>query len=183
MGVAARLLQPDITDANAVLPTLLMRELPAWLGALALAAVFSTEVDTSDAILFMVSTSASKDIYKRFVNPAASDAALLRVGRLTAVLGGTAGVVLAIWLPTVIGALTIFYSMLVVTLAVPIVGGLYAGRATEREALAAIVAGVLTLLVLEVALADTLPWLDPTLAGILAGAAAFVGAMVTRPRR
>jgi SSS family solute:Na+ symporter len=177
MGMAARLLQPDVTDANAVLPTLLMRELPAWLGALALAAVFSTEVDTSDAILFMVSTSASKDIYKRFVNPAASDAALLRVGRLTAVLGGTAGVILAIWLPTVIGALTIFYSMLVVTLAVPIVGGLYAGRATEREALAAIAAGALTLLLLEVALADALPWLDPTLGGIVAGAVAFVVAM------
>ena len=64
--------------------------LPPWLGAIALAAVFSTAVDTCDAILFMISTSASKDLYKRFINPAASDAVLLRVGRrITVVAGGS----------------------------------------------------------------------------------------------
>ena len=40
--------------------------------------------------------------------------------------GGIIGVLLSIWLQTVIGALTVFYSLLVVTLFVPIVGGLYA---------------------------------------------------------
>ena len=93
-----------------MLPTILAHQLPPWLGALALAAVFSTEVDTCDAILFMLSTSASKDVYKRFVNPQADDAALLRVGRLAAVAGGIVGVLLSIWLETVIGALTVFYS-------------------------------------------------------------------------
>ena len=68
-GMIARVAIPGITDANAVLPTVLTHELPPWLGAIALAAVFSTEVDTCDAILFMLSTSASKDLYKRFLNP------------------------------------------------------------------------------------------------------------------
>ena len=36
----------------------------------ALAAVFSAEVSTCDAILFMLSTSLSKDLYKRFLKPA-----------------------------------------------------------------------------------------------------------------
>jgi SSS family solute:Na+ symporter len=75
--------------------------------------VFSTEVDTCDAILFMLSTSASKDLYKRFLNPGASDAQLLRVGRAAAVAGGVVGVLLSIWLQTVIGAITVFYSLLV----------------------------------------------------------------------
>ena len=77
--MAARVALPGIDDPNAVLPTVLTQLLPPWLGALALAAVFSTEVDTCDAILFMLSTSASQDLYKRFINPAASDAQLLRV--------------------------------------------------------------------------------------------------------
>ena len=72
-GMAARVAHPGITDANLVLPTVLLEQLPAWLGALALAAVFSTEVDTCDAVLFMVSTTLSKDIYKRHINPEASD--------------------------------------------------------------------------------------------------------------
>ena len=124
-GMAARAAIPEtITDPNAVLPAFLMTQLPVWLGALALSAVFSTEVDTCDAILFMLSTSLSKDIYKRHINPAASDAQLLRVARLSAVACGAAGVVLSIVLATVIGALTIFYSVLIVSLFVPIVGGL-----------------------------------------------------------
>jgi SSS family solute:Na+ symporter len=178
MGMAARVLMPDIADPNAVLPTILAHQLPPWLGALALAAVFSTEVDTCDAILFMLSTSASKDVYKRFVNPQADDAALLRVGRLAAVAGGLVGVLLSIWLETVIGALTVFYSLLVVTLFVPIVGGLYAPRATEREALSAIAAGVLTLFVLRVGSSGSAPWLDPALGGIVAGAAIFFLVMI-----
>ena len=80
------LYQAYITDAdpNLVLPTFLATQLPVWLGALALAAVFSTEVDTCDAILFMISTSASKDLYKRHINPDASDGDLLRVARIAA---------------------------------------------------------------------------------------------------
>ena len=173
MGMTARVSMPEVTDPNAALPSLLTHGLPPWLGAVALAAVFSTEVDTCDAILFMLSTSASKDIYKRFFNPAASDRQLLRVGRRAAVVGGAVGVLLAIWLDTVIGALTVFYSLLVVTLFVPVLGGLYSARPSERDAVAAVAAGVLTLFVLRIGLSGVPAWLDPTLSGIVAGAAAF----------
>jgi solute:Na+ symporter, SSS family len=173
LGVLARASHAGITDPNAVLPTILTEGLPPWLGAFALAAVFSTEVDTCDAILFMLSTSASKDLYKRFINPEASDRQLLRVGRGTAVIGGTAGVVLAIWLDTVIGAVTVFYSLLVVTLLVPVLGGLFLRRPGTREALAAIVAGVATLFFGRFVLAGSIRWIDPTLIGILAAAGAY----------
>jgi SSS family solute:Na+ symporter len=181
LGMSARVLMPGVTDHNAVLPMLLAYHVPAWIGAFALAAVFSTEVDTSDAILFMLSTSFSQDVYRRFLNPHASDARLLMVGRVTAVAGGAAGILLSIWLQTVIGAITVFYSLLVVTLGVPIVGGLYSRRAVERDALAAIATGVVTLLVLfglRVGLADAPAWIDPTLGGIVAGALAYLASIV-----
>jgi SSS family solute:Na+ symporter len=121
----------------------------------------------------MISTSASQDVYKRFLHPEASDAQLLRVARLTAATGGAIGVVLAIVLQSVIGALTIFYSLLVVTLFVPIVGGLYVRSARSDAALAAIACGVVTLLVVRLSLISSYPWLDPTLAGLVAAAAVF----------
>jgi solute:Na+ symporter, SSS family len=172
-GMIGRAAGIEVADPNAVLPTVLTRQLPPWLGALALAAVFSTEVDTCDAILFMISTSASKDLYKRFIAPGASDAQLLRVARLSAFGGGLAGVIMAVWLQTVIGALTIFYSLLVVTLFVPILGGLYLPGARERDALAAIAIGVLTLFTVRLGLAGAYAWLDPTLAGVSAAAITF----------
>jgi SSS family solute:Na+ symporter len=176
-GMIGRAAIPGIADTNAVLPTVLTQLLPAWLGALALAAVFSTEVDTSDAILFMISTSASQDLYKRFVHPAASDQQLLRVVRATAIVGGAAGVILSIVLETVIGALVIFYSLLVVTLFVPILGGLYTRRAGSRAAIASVAAGVLTLFFVHFLLAGRYPWLNPTLVSLIAAAIVFVALM------
>ena len=179
-GMIARTTFPGIEDNNAVLPTVLTQLLPAWLGALALAAVFSTEVDTSDAILFMISTSASQDLYRRFINPSASDRQMLRVGRATAIAGGIAGVTLSIVLETVIGALVIFYQLLVVTLFVPIVGGLFTRRARTREAIAAIATGVTTLFVIHLGFSRLYPWMDPTLTALLVAAAVFALLMLLR---
>ena len=88
---------------------------------------------------------------------------------MAAVAGGAAGVLLAMWLETVIGAITTFYSLLVVTLFVPILGGLYTRRAGELDALVAIIVGVTTPFALRVGLFGTPTWLDPTLCGIVRG--------------
>ena len=56
-----------------------------------------------------------------------------------------------------IGAITAFYSLLVVTLFVPVIGGLYIRRAGSPEAIAAIAAGVLTLPVVRFGVVGTLP--------------------------
>jgi SSS family solute:Na+ symporter len=181
LGMVARIMSPGITDPNAVLPTVLKEQLPSWIGALALSAIFSTEVDTCDAILFMISTSASQDLYKRFLAPQANDAQLLRVARMAAAGGGLVGVLLAIALETVIGALTIFYSLLVVTLFVPILGGLFLPRARSDAAFAAIATGVSTMFGVRYGLSDSPQWLDPTLAGLVVAAVAFVVVSLARP--
>ena len=174
LGMTARVLMPGISDPNAVLPTLLVREVPSWLGAIALAALFSTAVDTCDGILFMLSTSLTQDIYRRHLRPLASDAELLRVVRWIAVGGGIAGVLLSIYLATVIGALRVFYSVLGVSLFVPIVGGLASRGAGAAEALAAIASGITTLVVVGLSpIGRAYPWLDPTLAGIVMSGVAF----------
>jgi SSS family solute:Na+ symporter len=173
LGMAGRASLPEVNSPDLVLPMVLTRLLPAWLGALALAAVFSTEVDTCDAILFMISTSASKDLYQRYVKPSATDAELLRVARLSAVGGGVLGVILSIYLSTIVQAMTVFYSLLGVSLFVPVLGGLYSRRAGKAEALGAIAAGVVTLLVVRFGFAGRYPWMDPTLAGLIAAAVAF----------
>ena len=182
IGMTARVANLGLTDPNAVLPTALMTLLPAWIGAFALAAVFSTEVDTCDAVLFMLSTSLSQDLYKRHVNPGATDSQLLRVARVAAVAGGAGGVVMSVWLPTVIDGLSIFYSLLGVTLLVPVVGGLLLPKATSTEALAAVAAGVLTWLALRFLITGP-SWLDPTLFGLLAATAAFCVALSSRTAR
>jgi SSS family solute:Na+ symporter len=165
-----------------VLPTVLATQLPVFIGALGLAAVFSAEVSTCDAILFMLSTSLSKDLYKRFMNPEADDKRVLLVARLAAVAGGIGGVILAIQLQTVIGALGIFYSLLSVSLFVPVIGGLYTRRAGPAEALAAMAAGILTLLFVTYTTGGRgYGLLNPNLLGLGASALAFFLVMLSRP--
>jgi SSS family solute:Na+ symporter len=180
LGMAARVTHPGLTNPNIVLPTVLVEQLPPWFGALALAAVFSAEVSTCDAILFMLATSLSQDLYKRFLQPEADDREVLVVARLASLAGGVGGVVLALLLETVQSALAIFYALLGVSLLVPVVGGLYLRRAGAREALASIVAGNLTLLVARFALPPSLSWIDPTVAGLVASTAAFLLALAAR---
>ncbi len=183
-GLAARAAQLEIASPNLVLPTVLATQLPAFIGALALAAVFSAEVSTCDAILFMLSTSLSKDLYKRFVHPEADDRRVLLVARLAAVAGGVGGVVLAIQLETVIEALGIFYSLLSVSLFVPVIGGLVTRRAGAPEALASMAAGVGTLLFVTYSTGGRgYGLLNPNLLGLGAAALAFVVVMVAMAAR
>jgi SSS family solute:Na+ symporter len=140
--------------------------------------VVSAEISSADAILFMLSTSLSQDLYHRFVNPGASDRQVLKVARWAAVAGGTAGVALAIVSPSVIDALKFFYTVLSVSLFVPVVAGLYVRRVGTPEAAAAIAAGVTVLLVAQLTSGNA-GWagLTPPLLGLLAatGACAIVG--------
>ncbi len=184
LGMAARVVAPSIESPNLVLPTVLVEALPVWLGALSLAAVFSAEVSTCDAILFMLATSLSQDLYRQFLNPAADDRTVLRVARLAAVAGGTLGVVLAVQLPTVIGALSIFYTLLGVSLFVPVVAGLYLQRTGTAEAVAAVIGGVSFVLAVQISgEAGRAVWTNPNVGGLATAALASVVVMVLRRRR
>ena len=147
--MAARVNHPGLTDTNIVLPTVILNDLPVWFGVLGLAAIFSAEVNTRDTILFMLSTSISKDVYQRFVDRTASPDQVLRIARITAVTGGVIGMFMAIQLSTVADALRIFYSLVIATLFVPVVGGPIFKRAGASHALVAIACGIGTLLAVD----------------------------------
>ncbi len=184
LGMLARTFDPALADQEQALMLVLTAGLPALLGGLGLAAVFSAEISSADAILFMLATSLSKDLYKRFVRPTASDAQVLKVARAAALSGGALGVLLALVLPSVIGALSIFYALMAVCLFVPVVAGLYSRLPGVPEALAASGVGVITLISVELAdLSGSSPLLDPTLLGIGASAVAFVVVAAWRFRR
>ena len=143
LGMSARVLHPDLPARDLSLPYLFMHDLPFWVGGLGLAAVFSAEVSAADAVLFMLATSLSQDLYKRFINPAATDAQVLRVARGASVFGGGAAIVVAFFSKSVIDALSLFYTLLAVSFFVPVVAGLYSRRARAIDALAAVGGGVL----------------------------------------
>jgi SSS family solute:Na+ symporter len=182
LGMSARVHFPEIAGRDLVLPTVMLNELPVLFGALALAAVFSAEVSTCDTILFMLATSSSKDLYQRFVNPSATPDQVLRVARIAAVIGGIAGMILAVQFSTIADALRVFYSLLGASLLVPVAGALLVPGATARDAMAAIIGGVGTLLAFYLG-TDGRGWNDPSLWGLIGSATAFTASYLALSRK
>ena len=181
LGMIARVQYPGLEVPELALPTVLMQDLPVFPGSVALGALFVADISSADAILFMLATSLSQDLYRRFINPKASDERLLRVARWAAVGGGVSGVMLAIVLSSVVGALTIFYTLLVVSLFVPIVAGLYTKRAGTPEAFASIGAGIAVIVAVRLATDNAgFGFLTPNLLGLGAAAVGFIAVMIAR---
>jgi SSS family solute:Na+ symporter len=181
LGMIAHANHPSLPKRDLALPTLLMFDVPAWVGSLGLAALFSAEVSAADALLFMLATSLSRDLYRRFVNPDASDRRLLGVARLAAISGGAGAVLLALVSQTVVDALSIFYTLLSVSLFVPVLAGLYSKRAGVPEALAAMISGVAVVVGLQVANGGRPIWsLTPALLGLIAATLAYLVVRLVR---
>jgi len=177
LGMSMRVVQPGLDNPELALPRLATDVLPPWAGGLALAALFAAEISTADAVLFMLSTSLSRDLYQAMLRPGAGDAELLRVGRTAAALGGALGVALALVLPSVATALTLFYGVMTAALFVPLIVGLFSSRPGPRHARVAVVASIATTVTLRVGGAGE-PWAAwlPSVAGIAAAATVFAAA-------
>jgi len=182
LGVAARVLFGTLADSQQALPLVLVHPLPAAIGALGIAAVFSAEISAADAVLLMLTTSLSQDLYKRFVAPQASDVRVLSVARWATLVSGVFGVALAITSASIVQVLTIFYTLLTVTLFVPVVAGLYAPATKARDALASIWAGIATMAIIYVSTGGR-GWglLTPAAGGLTAAVVGWAGSRTLNP--
>jgi SSS family solute:Na+ symporter len=180
-GMAMRAAQPGLANPELALPRLTTDVLPPWVGGLALAALFAAEISTADAVLFMLATSLSRDLFQAVLRPAATDRELLRTGRLAAAVGGGLGIVLALVLPSVASALKLFYGVMTAALLMPLLFGLLSRRPGAAHARAAIGVSILTTGGLLLALEGTPngAWL-PSVAGVTLAGLVFLSAWIPR---
>jgi solute:Na+ symporter, SSS family len=173
IGMSARALHPEISRDLAF--AMMASDLTPAFGALALAAVFSAEASAADAVLLMIATSGSRDLYRRF-RPQATDRELLRAARSAAITGAVLGLGLTTMHRSVIDALGTFYAVMVVTLFVPLIGGLYAPPTSRRQGLVSLV-GVPVLAIVHFSTGGAgLGAITPVVAGVVASAAGYVAA-------
>jgi SSS family solute:Na+ symporter len=185
LGMIARARHPDLAVSDLALPTLFMRDLPFWVGAVGLAAIFSAELSAADAVLFMLATSFSQDLYKRFINRDATDAQLLACARGAAIGGAALAVAIALTAAKdIIDAIGVFYTLLGVSLFVPVVFGLFSRRGGGTAALCAIVGGVALTAGVQLRVdGGALYGLTAPMWGLAAAAVAYMMAAAVIPRR
>jgi SSS family solute:Na+ symporter len=182
LGLCAFAALPHLTNPELALPTAMKLLLPEWLGVWALASIFSAELSSTDAILFMLSTSLSVDLYKTFLEPGISEQKLLRVSRITSVAAGVLGIVLAALLQSIIAAVSIFYGLIAVALFVPVIAGLYSRRVLSAAAITSIICAVtVTVAIMRLTQNRGLGFFSPQAIGIATAALIMIGFRFVRP--
>lgn len=182
-GMAAAAINPGLSSREMALPLVLKECMPFGASALALAAIFSAEVSAADAVLYMITASFTKDLYKTFIKPDISDEKLLSSSRCIAIVAGIIGALMAVHLPNIITALTIFYSLMSVSLTAPLLFGLFSKRPGSSAAFASAATGIITTVVLQFGNAGKgLGPLNPQSTAILLTMVVMIVMMYVRPR-
>ncbi|MFC6768679.1 sodium:solute symporter [Natrinema soli] len=138
LGAIAVVLLPTLADPELALPRLILEIVPVGFSGLILAGFISAMMSTADSALLASSTLFTNDVYKRFVNPDASNETYARVSRTLILALGVVMVSAAIAIGNVIQALALTYALLSGSIFVPIFAAFFWKGATWQGALSSI---------------------------------------------
>ena len=124
--------------------------LPPTLGVLLVCGAAAIVVSTANSFLLTPSTNLIRDVYQRFVNPAATDRQVLRYTRAIVVVVGVLGYVAGNFFPTILAMALWAYTMYGAGITPALLGALLWKRATRAGGVASILAGMLTTLAWEI---------------------------------
>ncbi|MFE6333086.1 sodium:solute symporter [Streptomyces sp. NPDC057798] len=187
IGTAAKVLYPNLANADDAFATIVKDELPMGVRGLVLAAALAAVMSTSSGALIACATVANNDIWSRLRGLAKGPAGEhgeerdeVRGNRAFILIMGVAVIATAIVLNNVVEALTVAYNLLVGGLLVPILGGLLWKRGTAQGALASVAVGglaVVGLMATHGILAN-----EPVYYGLLSSLAAYLAvSLMTKP--
>lgn len=181
LGLCALAALPHLGNSELALPSAMKLLLPKWLSFWTLASIFSAELSATDAILFMLSTSLAVDFYKALIKPDVSPEGLLKANRFAMVGAAVVGVLLAIALPSIISAVSIFYGLIAVSLFIPMLAGIYTRSANTATAMISIVCALATTVAaMQWSHTHNLGLLSPQALGILAAAVVTLVLLVAK---
>ncbi|MEW6082832.1 MAG: sodium:solute symporter family protein [Bacillota bacterium] len=145
-ALMARVLFPDIPNPEYTLLWLARYLLPAIVGVPLMVAVVATVMSTADSALNICSTLIINDIYKRLINPKASEQRLVFLSRVFVVVWAIYGLVLAFALPGVLAGLRIAYSIMAGVVSPAFLAAFLWRRATPAGGVASLAVGLVTLI-------------------------------------
>lgn len=169
------------TDPETGLPMLLRTVLPVGLMGIMMSAYFSAILSTADSCLMAASGNVVTDIvgYFREVDP--DSKSFLRFSQITTLVLGTAALIIASAMTSVLDLMLYSYAFMVSGLFVPILGALYWPDSTPAAAISAMLTGGGTTVCLQVFVEQLPLGLDPNVFGITVSAIVFIGVSLLFP--
>ena len=140
----------DVAESEEIVLRVAAGALPPALGVLLVCGAAAIVVSTANSFLLTPSTNLIRDVYQRFVNPAATDRQVLRYTRAIVVVVGVLGYVAGNFFPTILAMALWAYTMYGAGITPALLGALLWKRATRAGGVASILAGMLTTLAWEI---------------------------------
>lgn len=175
LGFMGIVLLPNLSDPEMVIPTLAYTFFPGIFAALILSAVMAAIMSTSDSILMQAGTILSRDVYQRFIDKKAGQNKLIIVSRLSVLLAGVIGIVVAVVQPPKVFDLVIFaFGTMGNAFLVPYVAAVYWRNANKVGVLSAMITGAVTNILWESFAWQDVTGFHPFLAGLLVSIIAMI---------
>ena len=173
-AIAAADILPNLADPEQAYVAVAVKLLPAGLLGLMIAAMFSATMSSLNSEFNVMSGVLTNDIYKRLINPNATDRQLIFVARINIILVGAIVVTGSLFVGQLGGAFEankILTGLFAIPLAIPLVLGLIFRKTNSTGAFFTVLIGIFTGLILTVF--THFPWEVATLIQITSCIAVF----------
>lgn len=141
VGMCARILMPDLPDPEMATPMMIMTLLPIGLGGLVIASYIAIVMSTADSCLIGPVAIFTKDIYKKYIKPEASEKDMLSIARIMTVVLGAGTIASAFLVPNVLDLILYAYTFGAAGIFFPMLGLLFWKRTTATGAFWSIILG------------------------------------------
>ena len=141
IGMIARMLMPDLADAELATPMVILELLPAGLAGFVIAAYIAAVMSTADSALIGPVAIFTNDIYRKRIRPDASNHSLVRIARIATIVLGVLAIGIAYLVPNVLDLILYAYTFGAAGLFFPMLGLLFWPRTTAKGAFFSMLAG------------------------------------------
>lgn len=185
LGMAGKIIFPDLADSSAILPTIINDVLPVGVKGLMLVGIVSAIMSTSDISTLTASANITKDIYHRYINPNADDKTLLKLGVLSSIFIGIISTILALKMMNIVNILYIAFTINSAGLFLPTISIFFWEKGNSKSAFWSMTLSLITVIIWFVG--DLLSLgqiftIDPVWPGLLVSAIVFISLSIfTKP--
>ena len=136
----------NIEKADQIIPMILQRGLNPFLASIFIAGIVAAGMSTIDGILVTTTGAVTRDIYQKIINKDATDEAVMKLSKVVTVIIGIIVICFGVFQPGSIFEINLFAFSGMAIFVVPILFGIYWKKATAKGAIAAVIVGIISLL-------------------------------------
>jgi SSS family transporter len=178
IGAYARVIYPNLDKIDYAFPSVVMGILPPIVAAIVLVGIIAAVMSTASTMLIISSQASGYDIYKKLINPNASEKTVVKISRVTMIICTILSIIIAYFAQTVQGIFFLWssaFAMMGAGVLPSLVGAFYWKRANSKACLSSMVVGFVSTAAMYLFPSLMPSWaVHPILPGLLLSVSVFV---------